>query len=211
MKKKVAGAVLALGLMLAGLLLIPAASIAQDSLRPGSPSLRVEATPPPIDPLWAQVNTCIQYAITNNFKVLPLPGPLGPPPAIPNTDPCFFILKPAPGAAGVGLYGLMGDGYAILKARDAHIYHFLTLPTKAVAGIEDPQINFFLMGNVSTSYSPNYWVYAWASLNSTIQKLYQTNKKVALTPGQMGLAINSVKGRGLSQLHIHMACLNATV
>ena len=36
----------------------------------------------------------------------------------------------------------MGDGYAIIKAEDAyHIYHYLTLPTKVVAGIEDPQIN----------------------------------------------------------------------
>ena len=205
MKKKVAGVILTLAVMLAGLLLVPVAASAQDAgLGQGSQLLRAGATPPPIDPLWAQINICIQLAITNNFIVLPLPPPQPKPPYSP-TYPCFFVLKPTP------TYAQMGDGYAVIKAEDAHLYHYLTLPTKAVAGIEDPQVNFFLKGNVNTSYSPNYWVYAWASLNSTVQKLYQTNNKVVLTPGQMGLAVNSVKGRGFNQLHLHMACLNASV
>ncbi len=208
MKMKIAGTILTLGVMLAGLLLVPVAASAQDAdLGQGSQSRRIGATPPPPDVLWAQVNTCIQLAIMNDFKVLPLPGPQ-PVPPIPPLYPCFYVQKPTPGDAQ------MGDGYAIIKAEDPtyHIYHYLTLPTKAVAGIEDPQINFFSMGNVNMSYSPNYWVDAWPWLNHTIGASYTTKHPgKVLTPDQMGLAINSVAGRGLNQLHIHMACFDANV
>ena len=52
---------------------------------------------------------------------------------------------------------------------------------------------------------------AWPWLNSTIGASYTTKQRVVLTPDQMGLAINSVAGRGLNQLHIHMACFDANV
>ena len=103
MKMKIAGAILTLGVMLAGLLLGPASAAAQDAgLGQGSQLRSIGATPPPIDRLWAQANTCIQLAITKNFIVPPLPGPQ-PKPPIPPLYPCFSVQKPTPGMRKWGM------------------------------------------------------------------------------------------------------------
>ncbi|MGO9061188.1 MAG: CDP-diacylglycerol diphosphatase [Candidatus Binataceae bacterium] len=148
--------------------------------------------------LWVQVNACIQGAIKTNFKpspVLPLPTPT-----------CVYI-QPQ------GMIADIAAGFAILKAKDSHTYHFLTIPTKAITGIEDPQVTFFLTpAAVNTSYSPNYWVPAWLWLNNTVALIYKAQKKPkVLKPEQMGLAINSPQVRSQNQLHIHMACIDKAV
>jgi CDP-diacylglycerol pyrophosphatase len=147
--------------------------------------------------LWEQVNTCIQNAITNGF--MPNPSPIPPP------TPCVYV-EPE------GLYANLGDGFAILKAKDSHIYHFLTIPTKAITGIEDPQVNFFVnLSAVNTSYSPNYWTPAWFWINKTVVLIYKAQKNKILGPDQLGLSINSPQARSQNQLHIHMACIDKTV
>lgn len=148
--------------------------------------------------LWEQVNTCIQAAITKGF--MPNPSPIPPP------TPCVYIEPEGP-------YANIGNGFAILKSRGSSPYHFLTSPTKAITGIEDPQVTFSLTPTmVNTSYSRNYWIDAWVWLGKTVNVLYKANHKgVALRPDQMGLAINSKKGRTQNQLHIHMACINKAV
>lgn len=150
------------------------------------------------DDLWIQVNTCIQKAIRNGF--MPNPSPIPPP------TPCVYIEPEGP-------YANLGNGFAILKPPKSSPYHFLTSPTKAITGIEDPQVTFSLTpAMVNTSYSRNYWIDAWTWLGKTVNVLYKANHKgVVLRPDQMGLAINSEKGRTQNQLHIHMACIKKEV
>jgi CDP-diacylglycerol pyrophosphatase len=168
-----------------------ARSVSAGPPRPGAPAA--------VDELWNQVNLCIQAAIASGFKPVPVP----PTPPIPT---CIYI-QPQ------GANAQIGSGFAILKDRDPHIYHFLTSATKAITGIEDPQVTFSTSAAlVNTSYSPNYWTDAWLWLNATVNVVYKGNHKgVILRPDQMGLAINSQKGRTQNQLHIHMACLDKSV
>lgn len=165
------------------------------------------APAPTTDKLWKQVNTCIQDAITNGFKnnPVPLPPPTGKP--IPT---CIYV-------APAGMDSQLGDGFTVLKDIDPRypLYAFLTLPSKAVTGIEDPQVNFFLLmpsPQVNTSYTRNLWVDAWTWLSYTVSPMYAANHKgTKPRVDQMGLAINSQMGRTLNQLHIHMACINKAV
>jgi CDP-diacylglycerol pyrophosphatase len=157
----------------------------------------VAAAPAGANDLWVQVNTCIQNAIKTGFPMPPNPPPVP-------TPTCFYV-QPQ------GLISNIGDGFAILKDIKPQIYHFLTTPTKAITGIEDPQVEFFVPGKVNTSYSPNYWVDAWLWLSKTVAPIYLAKNKVALRPDQMGVAINSVMGRSENQLHMHMACLDKNV
>ena len=158
------------------------------------------------DELWMQVNACIQAAITNGFKNNPVPLP---PTKLP-IPTCIYV-SPA------GMDSQLGDGFTILKDFDKRypLYAFLTLPSKAVTGIEDPQINFFVlkpMALVNTSYSRNLWIDAWTWLSYTVSPMYAANhKNVKPRVDQMGLAINSETGRTQNQLHIHMACINKAV
>jgi CDP-diacylglycerol pyrophosphatase len=121
----------------------------------------------------------------------------------------------------------IGQGFTILKDRDAKKPNgFLTVPSKVITGIDDPQVNFFSAKPVlplplsasllSSSYSRNYWAQAWAALDYTVNKMYQLDPTrvhpgTALGPGQMGLAVNSIAGRTSNQLHIHMSCINRAV
>jgi len=168
--------------------------------------LRAAPAPTP-DKLWMQVNTCIQDAISNGFKNNPVPLP---PPAGKPIPTCIYV-------APAGMDSQLGDGFTILKDIDPRypLYAFLTLPSKAVTGIEDPQVTFFLVKpnpQVNTSYSRNVWVDAWTWLSYTVSPMYAANHKgVKPRVDQMGLAINSQMGRTLNQLHIHMACINKAV
>jgi CDP-diacylglycerol pyrophosphatase len=150
--------------------------------------------------LWRQINLCIQAAIKSNFYNNP-PFPL-PVPA----PTCFYIDQQA-------MIEDTGNGFAIVKAKDSHLYHFLTLPTKAITGIEDAQVNFFRSrSDVSSSYSPNYWTLAWSWLDKTVVATYENQHSgQTLTPDRLGLAINSPKARTEDQLHIHMACIKPQV
>jgi CDP-diacylglycerol pyrophosphatase len=170
----------------------------------GSASGRELGAPPAPDTLWKQVGICIQSAITtNNF----LPDPNL---TMLKNPPCVYVARPMVMTTPAPIAEL-GDGYTILKDTDkTKPYGFLTVPSKVITGIEDPQVNFFSKMLVTSSYSPNYWFAAWNSLSLSVYKLYQLNQKKVLTPNQMGLAINSAYVRTLNQLHIHMSCLNKT-
>jgi len=70
---------------------------------------------------------------------------------------------------------------------------YLIVPTFRVSGIEDPK-----------AWVPpvaEFWAYGW-----------QAAKRFVKRPAvDMGLAINSVAGRGQNQLHIHITCVSPAV
>ena len=82
--------------------------------------------------------------------------------------------------------------FAVLKDKKGSA-HYLTLPTDKVTGIEDPA--------VTQPGFPNYWYTAWDEAGRYLKKPRE----------QMGLAINSVKGRDQRQMHLHMACVRSDV
>ncbi|MFO1069013.1 MAG: CDP-diacylglycerol diphosphatase [Geminicoccaceae bacterium] len=87
--------------------------------------------------------------------------------------------------------------YVVLK--DTSVYKpsgYLTVPTFPVTGIEDPQV-------VGSSF-PNLFSFAWADARLHVAGLKKP-------PENTGLAVNSVAGRTLNQLHIHMSCVRKDV
>jgi CDP-diacylglycerol pyrophosphatase len=124
------------------------------------------------DRLWNEVRDCI--AQTRSGQKLQLP--------------CQLVVSPKE----------LDDGYVVVRAEDLRDepqpYHFLTVPTRRISGIES-----------ADKTRLNYWKAAWQQLQFTL------NRRHEFEPDQMGLAINSEKGRSQDQLHIHMACIDRTV
>jgi CDP-diacylglycerol pyrophosphatase len=82
------------------------------------------------------------------------------------------------------------DEYIILKDNSPRKpAAYLIIPTIRVTGIEDKQI--FLPPVV------DFWNYAWQQAQLLVKK----------PAADIGLAINSVRGRTQNQLHIHIACV----
>jgi CDP-diacylglycerol pyrophosphatase len=164
---------------------------AQDS------SLAAPLTP---DKLWVQVQSCIEYALTNGKLNLILPY------SVP-AQVCVWIDAP------MTMNRYIGAGYTVLKDIDAtnKPAAFLTLPSKVVTGIEDPQVTFFAKNQSGLSSSDSYFADAWGEFLQTVDALYfkQHSKHLKLT--QEGMAVNSIASRGLNQLHIHMACVLSAV
>jgi len=91
----------------------------------------LNAPPPPPDVLWTQVQTCIEYALTNDKlnQILSYSVP---------TQLCVYIDAP------MSINRNIGAGYTVIKEIDAarKPAAFLTLPSKMVTGIEDPPGHF---------------------------------------------------------------------
>jgi CDP-diacylglycerol pyrophosphatase len=103
---------------------------------------------------------------------------------------------PAP-CAEVDLSRGEADGWVILKDREGDT-HFLTIPTRQAAGIEDPLIG--------TPGQPDYWRAAW----SARQRVSARTGK-ALPRDTVGMAINGHGWRSQDQLHIHTDCIRPAV
>jgi CDP-diacylglycerol pyrophosphatase len=194
-------ALILIGLLVVGSGRTPAS--AQDlTFQENSPTSLEEpgVSPASPDPLWVAVSTCIQTAITSN-SFGPAPNPAHPP-----VPPCIYVFRPMDATPQIG------QGFSVLKdTNPSKTFGFLTVASKIVSGIDDPQVNFFA-GQPPSSYSRNYWASAWSALDYTVNKMYQqSHQQKALGVGQMGLAINSVMGRTLNQFHIHMSCINKEV
>ncbi len=104
--------------------------------------------------------------------------------------------SPAP-CVSVDLEGGEENGFAILKDIRGRT-QFLLIPTRRIAGIEDPL--------VGTEALPNYWRAAWAA-----RKLVARNAKRELPRDDIGMAINGAGARTQYQLHIHVDCVRADV
>ena len=89
------------------------------------------------------------------------------------------------------------DGFAILKDLIGKT-QFLLIPTRRLAGIEDPLIG--------TDAVPNYWRDAW-----TARQLVSQNAGKELPREDIGMAINGAGARTQDQLHIHVDCVRADV
>jgi CDP-diacylglycerol pyrophosphatase len=84
-------------------------------------------------------------------------------------------------------------GYAVLKDIEGDT-QFLLIPTARVTGIESPAL---LMPD-----APNYWAPAWKARRYVLERAQRRLRR-----DEIGLAVNSVKGRSQNQLHIHLDCI----
>jgi CDP-diacylglycerol pyrophosphatase len=88
-------------------------------------------------------------------------------------------------------------GYAVLKDRDGAT-QFLLIPTAKITGIESPDI--------LAPGAANYFQAAWDARRYVMQRA-----GVNLPRQDIGLAINSARGRSQNQLHIHIDCVEPEV
>jgi CDP-diacylglycerol pyrophosphatase len=88
-------------------------------------------------------------------------------------------------------------GTAVLRA-PGEPTHSVLMPTDTVAGLEAP----VLRGPAGAAY----WRAALAARPVVSDAL-----KGKLSPGEVGLAVNSARGRSQDQLHIHLDCLKPSV
>jgi CDP-diacylglycerol pyrophosphatase len=168
-----------------------------DSSDAQTADLTAPGVPPPApDVLWTQVQSCIEYAMTNGKlnQILNYSVP---------AQVCVWIDAP------MSMNRYIGAGYTVLKDIDAtnKPAAFLTLPSKIVYGIEDPQVTFFAKNQSALSFSDSYFADAWGEFGQTVDALYFKQHSKHLKPTQEGMAVNSIAARGLNQLHIHMACV----
>ena len=91
----------------------------------------------------------------------------------------------------------LSKGFAVLKDRDGAT-QFLLIPTARITGIESPVI--------LAPGAPNYFQAAWTARKYVIQRA-----GADLPRQDIGLAINSSKGRSQNQLHIHVDCVEPQV
>jgi CDP-diacylglycerol pyrophosphatase len=97
----------------------------------------------------------------------------------------------------VELSGGIDKGFAVLKDPRA-TDQFIVVPTIQISGIESPIL--------LASHAPNYFASAWEARTFVEEALHRT-----LPRDGIGLAINSLATRSQDQLHIHVACANASV
>jgi CDP-diacylglycerol pyrophosphatase len=168
-----------------------------DSSDAQSAELNAVAIPPPApDVLWTQVQSCIELTLTdgklNQILTYSVPGQL-----------CVYVDAP------LSITRYIGAGYTVIKDINAadKPAAFLTLPSKIVTGIEDPQITFFAKNQSSLSFSDSYFADAWGQFLGTVDAFYFKQHSKHLKPTQEGMAVNSIAARSRSQLHIHMACV----
>jgi len=85
--------------------------------------------------------------------------------------------------------------YAALKDL-VGVAQYLVIPTDRITGIESPVLE--------DPASPNYWEAAWEARQFMAESLAKPVPR-----DDVGLAINSEKGRTQNQLHIHVDCVSA--
>ena len=91
------------------------------------------------------------------------------------------------------LNGGVEQGVAILKDL-VGVSQMLAIPTRRIAGIEDPQM---LAPN-----APPVFTIAWDAKTLVEERLHKTLPREAI-----GLAINSKWARSQQQLHVHVDCM----
>jgi CDP-diacylglycerol pyrophosphatase len=75
---------------------------------------------------------------------------------------------------------------------------YLVLPTEPIAGIEAPEL--------LKPDAPNFWQFSWEARSFVEEAAGRT-----IPRDDIGLAINSAKGRSQNQLHIHIDCVRRDV
>ena len=88
-------------------------------------------------------------------------------------------------------------GYAVLRA-PFEATHIVVTPTVPISGIESPTL--------TASNAPNYIKHAWNMGHYVEEGLGRH-----LAWDEIGLAVNSRRGRSQDQLHIHVDCVDASV
>lgn len=89
------------------------------------------------------------------------------------------------------------QGAALLKDR-VGIAQFLAIPTRRIAGIEDP----FVLDPAA----PDYFAFAWAARDALAAKLGGAPLRETIS-----IAINSAFARSQDQFHLHLDCLDQDV
>jgi len=88
-------------------------------------------------------------------------------------------------------------GYAVLKDRKGGA-HFLLIPTRAIGGLESPEL--------LEPGAPNYFGAAWRARDQIAASVGHSVPRSAV-----GLAINPAHARTQDQFHIHIECLRTDV
>ena len=97
------------------------------------------------------------------------------------------------------IYRIPGkDGGISIIQNPRYPYHFILVPTVALAGIESSRL--------LVDGTPDYFGYAWL-MRYRLAAVY--GKPVP--DDMLGMAINSAYGRSQNQLHIHLTCLREDV
>jgi CDP-diacylglycerol pyrophosphatase len=89
------------------------------------------------------------------------------------------------------------NGYALLADRKGGA-HFLLIPTRAISGIESPDL--------LDPKTPNYFAAAWSAREELAGVVGRR-----LPRDVVGMAVNSRHARSQDQLHIHLECLQPTI
>jgi CDP-diacylglycerol pyrophosphatase len=87
----------------------------------------------------------------------------------------------------------VGRGYVVLRAPFQKT-HIIVVPTAPIEGIESEQLQ--------SRAAPNYAELAWKS-----RYLVQQVSDHPIADRELGLAVNSKRGRSQDQLHIHVSCV----
>jgi CDP-diacylglycerol pyrophosphatase len=87
-----------------------------------------------------------------------------------------------------------GREIAVLRVAPSHL---LAVPTRKLAGIESAAL--------LQPSSPNYWQAAWEAQS------FLTSGSHRLRRSEIGIAVNSMKGRSQDQLHLHLRCIRKAV
>ncbi|MFI4976809.1 MAG: CDP-diacylglycerol diphosphatase [Caulobacterales bacterium] len=88
-------------------------------------------------------------------------------------------------------------GYVVLKDL-AGATQYLVIPTRRITGIESRVLQ--------SPSSPNYWQWAWEA-----RGFFEKSAGRKVPRDEIGLAVNSVRGRSQNQLHIHIDFVRADV
>lgn len=91
----------------------------------------------------------------------------------------------------------LNQGYVVFKDRRG-IGQYLLIPTRPIEGIESPDL--------IVTGAHNYWRDAWDSRDYLERAIHSRLKR-----DDIGLAINSTRGRSQNQLHIHIDCMRQDV
>lgn len=88
-------------------------------------------------------------------------------------------------------------GFAVMPDRKGGA-HFLLIPTRAIRGIESPELR--------APGALNYYAAAWTARDALADVVGHP-----VAPNAVGMAVNQRRARSQDQLHIHISCLRRSV
>lgn len=117
-------------------------------------------------------------------------------------DALWYVIRdiclPMQQTLGTALPCLEADpkrGFVVIRA-PAETTHIIVAPTERIEGVESPAL--------LRQQAPNFWSLAWNKKDRVISSAPRP-----LASDDIGMAVNSKRGRTQDQLHIHVDCVDA--